>query len=528
MVPAPALGDPGGMTTDTATPPTGSRRPRRLLLRLLAGTVALFLLLVLGLVGLVAVLYSRAEVSSAGRLGFANRLAIPPLLTPSLDRAGRKVFDLRLQAGTSRLLPGRPTTTWGANGAYLGPTLRASRGDRVTVHVSNGLPEATTIHWHGMHLPAQADGGPHQPIAPGTTWSPSWTVDQPAATLWYHPHPHGSTEDHAYRGVAGLFLLDDPEAGALPLPKRYGVDDIPVILQDKRFDRRGNLDFGRHPFSPVGRLGADVLVNGTHDPHVEVASQRVRFRLLNAATARVFEVGFADGRAFDLVATDGGLLDAPRRVARVPLSPGERAEIVAEFRPGERPVLRSFPPHLGAGFFGDRFAGGDDTLDLLQVRAAAALAPSPRVPDRLARHERLDPGAVVRTRRFDLDGGSAINARSMEMGRIDQAVTLGSTEVWEVHNQSGNPHSFHVHDVQFKVVGYSGGPRPPTLDGWKDTVFVPPGGKMRMLVRFSDYADPAVPYMFHCHLLRHEDNGMMGQFVVVAPGQAPAQPAHRH
>jgi len=519
------------MTSHTATmPPRPSRPPRRagrVLLILLAGVIALILLVVLGLVGLAAAVYARADTSTVGRLSFANRLKIPPLLSPRTDGSGRKVFDLRLQTGSSELLPGRPTPTWGANGAYLGPTLRASRGDRVTVHVANGLPETTTIHWHGMHLPARADGGPHQMIAPGAAWSPSWTIDQPAATLWYHPHPHGSTEDHVYRGVAGLFMLDDPEAGALALPERYGVDDIPLVVQDKRLDRQGRLDFADSAFHPIGRLGGDVLVNGTHDPHLEVASQRVRFRLLNASTARVFEIGFADGRAFDLIGSDGGLLDAPRRVTRVPLSPGERAEVVATFRPGERPVLRSFPPHLGTNALEDRFAGGDDSFDLLQVRAAATLAPSPAVPERLVRHQRLDQGAVSRTRTFDLDGFSTINGREMDMGRVDQTVALGATEIWEVRNQSGNPHSFHVHDVRFKVVDYAGGPRPPTLDGWKDTVFVPPGGRARLLVRFGGYADPAVPYMFHCHLLRHEDNGMMGQFVVVAPGQAPAAP-HRH
>jgi FtsP/CotA-like multicopper oxidase with cupredoxin domain len=167
-------------------------------------------------------------------------------------------------------------------------------------------------------------------------------------------------------------------------------------------------------------------------------------------------------------------------------------------------------------------------LDLLQVRAAARLAPSPAVPDRLVRHERLGEAGTVRTRRFELDNGSAINGRPMDMGRIDHFVTVGTTEVWEVTNGSGNAHNFHVHDVRFKVVGYAGAPRPPTLDGWKDTVFVPPGVTVRLHVPFRDYTDPTLPYMFHCHLLQHEDNGMMGQFVVVRPGQTPSSPPHRH
>lgn len=521
------------MTTDFATsatmpPAPPVRRRRRLVVRLLIWALALGVVGVLGLAGLAAWLWSRADMSNVGELAFQNELKIPPLLEPRVDGAGRKAFDLRLQQGTSELLAGKPTATWGANGAYLGPTVRATRGDRVVMNVGNGLAESTTIHWHGMHLPAAADGGPHQMIQPGATWSPGWTIDQPAATLWYHPHPHGATEDHVYRGVAGLFLLDDPEANALPLPDRYGTDDIPLILQDKRFDSQGNLDFGEPAFSPIGRLGADMLVNGTHDPHLNVTSQRVRFRLLNASTARSYNLGFADDRAFQLVATDGGLLERPQPTTRVQLSPGERTEIVATFQPGEQAVLRSFPPDLGLDVFQGRFAGGDDTFDLLQVRTGNQLTSSPQVPDRLVAHERLDQADAVQTRRLELNSSSTINGKQMDMGRIDQGVTVDTTELWEVTNSSGSPHNFHVHDVQFQLVDDAGRPPPPILAGPKDTVFLPPGATVRFLARFSDYTDPAVPYMFHCHLLQHEDNGMMGQFVVVGPGQVPAStPAHQ-
>jgi blue copper oxidase len=202
------------MSTDLVTSPTRPGRPparrrRRLLLRLLIVVLALGLVGVLALAGLAAWFWSQADISNLGQLSFANQLKIPPLAEPRLDGAGRKVFDLHLQQGTSELLASKPTQTWGANGAYLGPTIRATLGDQVVMQVTNRLPEPTTIHWHGMRLPAAADGGPHQPIPPGSAWSPSWRIDQPAATLWYHPHPHGTTEDHVYRGLAGLFLLDD-------------------------------------------------------------------------------------------------------------------------------------------------------------------------------------------------------------------------------------------------------------------------------------------------------------------------------
>jgi len=483
---------------------------RRALLTLVVGVA---IVLGAGAIGGFAY-YSSARTSNVGDLDFANELAIPPLLQPR-EEDGRKIFDLTLQSGTAELLPGKSAETWGANGAYLGPTLRASRGDDVQLRVRNTLDETTTIHWHGMHLPAAADGGPHQTIAPGATWTPGWEIDQPAATLWYHPHLHRETADHVYRGLAGMFILDDERAAGLGLPDDYGVDDIPLIVQDKRLDDDGSLDFSQGLISPTGRLGDEILVNGTHDPYVEIRHELVRLRLLNASNARVYNIGFADDRRFDLIATDGGLLETPQRLGRIQLSPGERAELVARFRPGERVVLRSFEPDLATDFFQARFAGGDDSFDLLQIRAAPELAPAPAVRGRLGTLEPLDAAEASRTRHFELSGNAQINGKRMDMDRIDEVVTVDTTEIWEVRNSSGTPHNFHVHDVRFRILEYAGSAPPPHLLGLKDTVYVPPDETVRFVVRFSDYTNPHHPYMFHCHVLQHEDRGMMGQFVVV-------------
>jgi FtsP/CotA-like multicopper oxidase with cupredoxin domain len=464
--------------------------------------------------GAVCVVYVRADVSTVGKVRFHNELRIPPLLEPRVHDDGRKVFDLALRAGASELLPGKRAATWGANGAYLGPTLRAERDDDVVVNVTNGLGEdSTTVHWHGMHLPAAADGGPHQTIEAGATWSPGWTIDQPAATLWYHPHPHGETADQVYRGIAGMFIVDDPGSRRLALPDEYGSDDIPLILQDKRFKDDGTLDFSKGMGS-TGLLGDKMLVNGTYAPYLEVESERVRLRLLNASNARIYNLGFADDRAFALIATDAGLLAAPQRLERIQLSPGERAEIVAELAPSETVVLRSFEPDLGANVLEERLTGGDDSFDVLELRAARHLTPSPRLPAQLAPLPRTDPPRAVRTRRFVLTGQSLINGKAMDMNRIDEIVKVGTVEVWEVHNGSGTPHNFHPHDVRFRVLDYAGDEPPPHLAGLKDTVYVPPNRSVRLLVAFEDYSDPELPYMFHCHVLQHEDNGMMGQFTV--------------
>jgi FtsP/CotA-like multicopper oxidase with cupredoxin domain len=465
--------------------------------------------------------WSGAAIDTTGDVRFERELWIPPLIDPDRDSAGRKVFALDLREGQAELLNGQTAQTWGVNGPYLGPTLRARRGDEVAMRVHNSLPEVTTLHWHGMHLPPSADGGPHQMIEPGKTWEPGWRVDQPAATLWYHPHQMGKTEDHVYRGVAGMFILDDGRADALELPATYGVDDIPVIVQDARFGDDGELSHSQGLISPIGRLGDTILVNGTSRPYLRVGARRVRLRLLNASTARIYNFGFDDDRDFDVIATDGGLLPRPARVGRIQLSPGERAEIVVALEPGDDVVLRSFEPELGeVDFFNERFVGGDDSFDVLELRAADDLEAASDVPTQLARREAAPPSTTTRVRRFELSGSSSINGREMDMDRIDARVPVGTWELWEVKNRAGIPHSFHVHDARFEIIEIAGARPPAVMTGLKDTVLVPPGETVRLRTRFTDYTSPTEPYMFHCHLLEHEDRGMMGQFVVTDPSHS--------
>ncbi|MGH8775331.1 MAG: multicopper oxidase family protein [Jiangellaceae bacterium] len=497
---------------------------RRWLRRLIVWGSAAVVVLVGLTVAVAAWLYSRAVTDTVGDVEFANPLHIPPILEPEVDDRGRLVFQLDLHEGESEFLPARRTETWGVNGPYLGPTVRASRGDEVVMQVANGLPESTTLHWHGMHLPAEADGNPHQLIEPGDTWEPSWRIDQPAATLWYHPHPHGRTADHIYRGIAGMFLLDDPANDPGGLPGTYGVDDIPVIIQDKRIHDDGSLDDSEPTFGTVGQLGDQILVNGTHSPYLDIRHEHVRLRVLNASNGRIYNLQFADDRPFSLVGTDGGLLAAPDELTQVQVSPGERVEIVVTMSAGERVVLRSDSPALGIDWFSDRFSGGDDRFDLLELRAADQLAESVEVPSRLADDELPDPDDAVTTRAFELNGSSRINNQRMDMTRIDTVVAVDTTEIWEVTNGAGRPHNFHVHDVQFRVLAIDDEPPPPRLRGPKDTVFIPPGSTVRLALRFTDYTDPTTPYMYHCHVLAHEDNGMMGQFTVVEPGDVDDAP----
>lgn len=449
--------------------------------------------------------------SGGGRVaGFTNSLRIPPLLQPRAGADGVKQFDLTMQSGgRTEFLPGKVADTWGVNGAYLGPTLRASRGDKVRMRVTNRVGETSTLHWHGIRLPARMDGGPHQMVESGATWSPEWTFDQPAMTGWYHPHLHERTAMHVYRGLAGMIILDDDKEPELP--REYGVDDVPLILQDKDFEKNGKLDEDTVENGTWGVLGTSMLVNGTYGAQFKVTTRAVRFRVLNASNARMYRVGFADNRTFHVIGTDGGLLERPVETDRVKVTPGERVQIVVRFAPGEQIVLNS----VGET---EKSAGDpeEDDFELMKFVAAAQLAPSPELPSALGGVAAVPPPAGARVRTFRLSG-SEINDKEMDMARIDEVVPAGAHEIWDIDNTS-YAHNFHIHEVEFRVLEMNGAPLPDYLRGPKDTVFMAKGAKARLSVRFNTFVDPVSPYMFHCHILRHEDKGMMGQFVVVQPG----------
>ena len=503
------------------------RRPKATAITLGAGAATVVAILVLlsgcGVTG-------GGTIDTVGHVEFNAPLAIPPLADSSLDASGNRVFDLTAQQGVSHFLPGKDTATWGfaSDGdsqAYLGPTLRATRGEKLLINVHNRLSEETTVHWHGMHLPARMDGGPHQMIPPGDDWSPTWTIDQPATTLWYHPHPHGATEKQVSLGMAGMFIIDDPVESALPLPRTYGVDDIPVIVQDARFTGDGQLTTDTRGF--IGPIGDQLLVNGTLGPYLSVTTDVVRLRLLNASAARIYNFGLSDGRDLALIGTDGGLLETPYETSAIQLSPGERAEVLVRMTASESVTLRSTRPDLGINPMVAGMNAGNDTFDVLELRASAILASVGTVPAELVPMHRMTESDASMRRDFRLDGFT-INGEPMSMSRIDEVVTVGTTELWSVTNGMSMPHSFHVHDVQFQVASIGGRPPDPDLAGWKDTIYLRPDTEYRLLMHFTDYTDPDFPYMYHCHLLWHEDRGMMGQFVVVKNGQRAGTPPTAH
>lgn len=481
---------------------------------------------------------TRLPAKQSGR--FENELKIPALLEGKADAAG-KLYELTAGAGNSEFFPGRVTPTIGFNGNYLGPTIRCRTGDRVTIRVKNALSEPTTVHWHGLHLPARFDGGPHQIVEPGATWEPSFEIKQQASPCWYHAHLLGRTGEQVLRGLAGLFLVEDEQSGSLGLPSEYGIDDIPLVVQDRRFLRDGRFDYlSAMPDAMMGYKGNVILVNGTFLPHFKVRRKLTRFRILNGANSRIYTLGRDDGTDLLVVGSDGSLLERPVRLRRLRLGPGERAELLLDMQENHSVRLMSYPDRvnpvgMGPGMMMGGMAGNTETFPIIELRAAKLEGADRALPETLVRVPNWTAAQAARTRTFTLDmammgmgmgmggmmgrggmnGVMGINGRSMNMNRIDVRVPLGSIEIWEIRNPTSLTHPFHIHNVQFRVLDRGGAPPLPNERGLKDTVLVDPGSAVRVIAEFADFADAERPYMFHCHILEHEDAGMMGQFVVV-------------
>jgi FtsP/CotA-like multicopper oxidase with cupredoxin domain len=476
---------------------------------------------------------------------FRAALPIPRELT-----AAR--LQIPIREAEVQILPGQPTRMWAYGGTFPGPTIRRPAGHRTKVTFHHQLPHAVgelTVHLHGGHNRTQFDGQPggltaSHPrsfycqiprglspresgndvlIEPGGRKTYVYDLREDgrperAALQWYHDHRLDHTARNVWRGLAGMWILDDELDASLPLPA--GERDIPLMIADRTFDRHNQLTdpfTARRPPAD-GVAGHLVLVNGAYMPHHHVTPRRYRLRLLNVSGFRAYNVHLSNGAPLVQIGTDSGLMPKPVRRNEILLGPAERAEVIVDFAgaAGESVELRSGPRHDGHNGAGSRpYVGA-----LMQFRVGSRRAPDrTRVPRKLrplpgwTRHVSPTPdhtwtisiGGLFKTT-------WQINGRTFNPARAEAFPRLDSTETWEVVNRTGVAHMIHLHHTDWYLLARNGKPPPPWEDCLKETFFVYPGERILLAGHFSDYTGK---FVIHCHMLDHEDHGLMSQFEVV-------------
>jgi len=445
-----------------------------------------------------------------------------------------------------QVLEGNPTNLINRERSYLGPIIKVHQGQKVRIRFTNNIPDETIVHWHGLHVPAVMDGHPRFVIPQGETYIYEFEVRNRAGTYWYHPHPHGRTGPQVYGGMAGLFIVSDEEEKAAGLPS--GEYDIPLVIQDRAFDNDNQLVYmsGHMMERMNGFLGDWILVNGHPDFILPVATRAYRLRLLNGSNSRIYKLAWQDGSPLSVIGTDGGLLEKPVYRRYVMLGPGERIELWVDF--SRYPVdsetaLVSLPfdagmmggRRMGRGMMGGGMMGSSQSLPngagfpIFKVHVNRSEKATLSLPERLSTIERYRTAEAVNSRYpkiFQLlmrHMAWSINGRTFQMEAVagDERVETNSMEVWEFVNEGGGmgmmdmmnmPHPIHLHGKQFQVLERWGVTHNGYVDeGWKDTVLLMPGERIKLLVRFEDY--PGL-FLYHCHNLEHEDMGMMRNYLI--------------
>lgn len=442
-----------------------------------------------------------------------NQLRLPPVF----ENGG----DLVVSPTTLPIWPGHSTAVFAINGSVPGPTIRLTRGEEFQARVVNQLVDQDLVlHWHGILAPEKMDGHPRDQVAPGETYDLQFPINQRGATCWYHSHTDLLTAEQVYMGLAGFFLIDDPEQDALNLPT--GDHDVPLVISDWRSNAQFQLTYTpTMPDRVRGYLGDTTLVNGTPAPYLSVDQGRYRFRLLNGSNARIFKIAFSDNRSFHLIGTDGGLLPEPLEVTNAILTPGQRLEILVDFSDltvGESLILRSLgvPRDMGP-----MSPSQDMSFNLLTFYVDQAAPAPPALPPELIPLDVWEEGDALRTRTFTLtmvQGVHYINGLLFEMDAIRFAIPQGELEIWEYVNNTNAYHPMHMHATHFQVLERVGRSLAPEDGGWKDTILVSPGERVRVLMRFD--AHPGL-FLHHCHNLEHEDAGMMQNFEVLPLPELP-------
>jgi spore coat protein A, manganese oxidase len=466
------------------------------------------------------------------RPSFDQPLVLPPVLTGRHIRVPIKRADVQV------FPTGPKTRMWTYGGTYPGPTIRRPAGHDTEVRFVNRLPRAAgalTVHLHGDHHASRYDGRPTTELighGSARTYDYPLTdggVPERAAFNWYHDHRMNRTARNNWLGLQGMFLVSDGKARQLGLPG--GRYDVPLMVSERSFTADNQLarPFPRHPDMTMtgpdappndATVGDTVLANGRYAPYLRVSTHRYRLRLLNTSPFTAYDFHMSDGQPFVQVATGNGLLPKPVVRQDLFLGPAQRAEVVVDFHGelGKRIVLESIPRVTNPG--GDGV--GSPAVSIMQFRVTrSADHDDTVVPSSLRRAPRLDPpDRVAKTWRFGLGGDPStgtywtVNGKPFDPWRVDHRVPLGTQERWRLVNDSPMTHFIHLHEEQWRTLLRNGKRPPPWERGLEDTWRLDPGESVVVAARFTDHTGR---FMLHCHMLDHEDHGLMATFQVVAP-----------
>ncbi|HLA29733.1 MAG TPA: multicopper oxidase family protein [Pseudomonas sp.] len=408
------------------------------------------------------------------------------------------------------LLAGQPTTFWAYNASLPGPLIEVREGDRVQIRFINQLSQPSTIHWHGLPVPPEQDGNPHDPVPPGGERTYSFNLPKGCAgTYWYHPHPHGHTAEQVFRGLAGAFIVraaDDPLAH---------ISERHLLISDLKLNTDGSIPDNDGNDWMNGREGQFVLINGQHQPQIQLQGPE-RWRIWNACSARYLKLNLG-GHSFSLVGTDGGLIEQAQTLTEILLAPAERIEIIVQ------PAAQNRNVALNAQIYDRNKMGNvaaENVISLAQISLASG-QPA-KLPARLRSIADLGPTSaqkrVVFSENMRMDNGQhqmdfLVNGKAFDMQRVDLTSKLGEVELWEISNDSHMDHPFHIHGCQFQLIEHelNGVKTPAPYRAWKDTVNLRPKETVRVKM--------AQPFkglrMLHCHILEHENQGMMATLEVI-------------
>lgn len=445
---------------------------------------------------------------------FSQKLKIPN----EIDFSQVKKAAFSAQKSQVKIFPDAQTDVLTLQGELPNPTIRINKGDLFDLDFTNNLSKKTIVHWHGLIVPEEMDGHPKDAIATGETKQYHYRVNQSAGTFWYHTHPHGRTGKEIYHGLSGLYIIEDEEEGRLGLPS--GEFEVPLVIQDRRFDEKRQLVY-KDPDVPQdnnGVLGDIILVNATPVPYHEVKTGKYRLRILNGSSVRTYNLAFDTIESFTLVGTDAGLLEEPVEVKSVVISVAERVDIIVDFKDkkvGDRVTLKTLGFKEGSNLtLHPDYPPFSAQMDIMQFHVTEKIQDRSVIPGKLVPIPRMKASDAVKIRTITMEiiaGGIwTLDKKPYEMHRVDQRVKLGSTEIWELKNSVHMAHPFHMHGVRFQVLERDGKMAFPTDKGWKDTVIVMPFETVRIIVHFTM---PGL-FVYHCHILEHEDQAMMANFLV--------------